>query len=116
MSFTLVPPNLHSGNSSTAMAVSNEGILLVFEKSSDEHQDILWCTEIPIRHRSHLFLSLAPRLSPCMRFKSLLNRDCPHLNTPYMTCMRDFRGARTTRNFYMLGIKSLWKLYLAHYR
>src|SRR6266536_5871740 len=108
MFFTLVLPNLLFGSSSTATAVSNEAILSAFEKSSVEHQDILWCIEILIRHRSHLFLSLAPQLSPCMRFKSLLNHDCPHSSTPCMTCMRGFKGARTTRNFCMLGIKLLW--------
>src|SRR5215469_16770908 len=110
MFFTLALPNLLSGNSSMEMAVSNEATLTAFEKSSVEHQDILWCTENLIPHRSNLFLSLAPQLSPCMRFKSLLNHDCPHSSTPYMTCMRGFKGARTTRNFYMLGIKLLWKL------
>ena len=105
MSFTLVHPNLHCGNSNTAMAISNEAILLAFERLNDAHQDTLWFIEIHIPRRNPHFPNREHQLSQYIRCRNQLNQDSPTLNTPYTRCTPDSRGLRTTLSLCMSGIR-----------
>jgi hypothetical protein len=96
MSSTLVRQSLHCGNSSMAMAISNEEILLGFERLNAAHQDTLWFTEIHIPRRSPHFPSRGHQQSQSIRCRNRPNQGSPILNTPYTRRTLDSRELRIT--------------------
>ena len=74
MSSTLVRQNPRYGNSSTAMAISNEVISLDFERLNAAHQGMLWFTEIHIPLRSPHFPNRAHQQSRCIRCRNRPNQ------------------------------------------
>ena len=98
MSSTLVRPNLHCGNSNMAMAISNEAILLAFERLNDAHQDTLWFIEIHIPLRNPHFPNREHQQSQYIRCRNRPNQDSPTLNTPYTRCTQDYSERKITLN------------------
>lgn len=116
--FIHCPPNLPCGNSSTAMVISNEVISLVLERSSVEHQGILWYTEIRTReYLNHQFLNQVPQQSSqCTPCRNQQSQDWRIWSIHYMICMPDSSVVKTILSSCTLGIRLSWIHYLALYR
>jgi len=85
-------------SSTLAMAISNEAILLAFERLNDAHQDTLWFIEIHIPLRNPHFPNREHQQSQYIRCRNRPNQDSPTLNTPYTRCTQDYSERKITLN------------------
>lgn len=106
------------GSSSTAMAVSNEVILLGYEKSNVEPQGTHLSTETRILLLSQHFLNPVHQQSPCIIIKCRIQptRGWRISNILYSMSIVGYKGVKIARNSCMSDIRSSWKPYLVPYR